>query len=402
MEYMTSRERMITALRNGQPDRIPVAPDISNMVPCRLTGKPFWDIYVNEDPPLWRAYIGAVKHYGMDGWFIYGELKYKTNPIVRTEKKVVKKVDDRWDMQVTYHTPDGDLTELIVSPRANPPTHIEKVIKDFKKDFNKYKHFFPEITGYDSELYQQQKMELGESGIMGNIIIPPGLHWYVDFFNGSLEAVTYAYYDYPELFEELREVHERYCLRQVEMAIDAGMDSILTGGSGSITLQSPEIWRKLSLPTLKKMTKMCKEAGIISGVHSCGKEMYLLESCTNETDLHYANPLEIPKMGDCNLAECKKKFGHKLALMGNLHTTEIMLNGSVNDVKRESLKAILDAGQNGGFVLSTGDQCGRDTPDANIFAMVEAVKEFGQYPLDIERLENEIKRMEHWGIEDGT
>lgn len=393
MEYMTPRERMMTTLRNRQPDRIPVAPDISNMVPCRLTGKPFWDIYINNDPPLWRAYIGAVKYYGMDGWFTYGELKYKTNPAVGIDKKVLRKVDDRWEMQVTYNTPDGDLTELIASPRSNPPTHVEKVIKDFKEDFNKYKHFFPEITGYESELYLQQKRELGELGIMGNIIIPPGLHWYVDFFNGSLEAATYAYYDYPELFEELREVHERYSLRQLEMAIDAGMDSILTGGSGSITLQSPEIWRKLSLPTLIKITRMCREAGVISGIHSCGKELYLLECCVNEIDLDYANPLEVPAMGDCNLAECKKRFGHKLALMGNLHTTETMLNGSADDVKRESLKAILDAGTNGGFVLSTGDQCGRDTPDANIFAMVQAVNEFGHYPLDIERMENEIMRL---------
>lgn len=390
METMTSRERMMTALRNKQPDRVPVAPDISNMVPAKLTGKPFWEIYYHEEPPLWKAYIEAVKYFGMDGWFIYGELKYITDPKVSVERMVVRQEAEKWEARNTYHTPDGDLTELIVYPKSNPPTHIEKVVKDFKADFRKYKHFFPKITGYDGELYRQQKKELGELGMMCNIIIPPGLHWYVDFFHGSLEAVTYAYYDYPELFAELRECHEKYCLRQVEMAIDAGVDSVLTGGSGSITLQSPDIWRELSLPTLKKITKMCKEAGVISGVHSCGKEMYLLETMANETDLDYANPLEIPPMGDANLAEAKKRFGNKLALMGNLHTTEVMLNGSVEDVKRESLKAILDAGKDGGFVLSTGDQCGRDTPDANILAMMETVKEFGHYPLDLDRILNEI------------
>ena len=40
---MTSRERMMCAMRGETPDRMPVAPDISNMVPCKLTGKPFWD-----------------------------------------------------------------------------------------------------------------------------------------------------------------------------------------------------------------------------------------------------------------------------------------------------------------------------------------------------------------------
>jgi len=65
---MNSRERMITAFSNRQPDMVPVSPDISNMIPCRLTGKPFWDIYLRNDPPLWKAYIEAVKYFGFDGW----------------------------------------------------------------------------------------------------------------------------------------------------------------------------------------------------------------------------------------------------------------------------------------------------------------------------------------------
>ena len=65
---MTSRERMLAAMRLEQPDMVPVCPDTSNMIPCRLTGKPFWDIYLYQDPPLWLAYIDCVKHFGFDGW----------------------------------------------------------------------------------------------------------------------------------------------------------------------------------------------------------------------------------------------------------------------------------------------------------------------------------------------
>lgn len=65
--------------------------------------------------------------------------------------------------------------------------------------------------------------------------------------------------------------------------------------------------------------------------------------------------------------------------MGNLHTTETMLFGTPEEVLSASRKAIQDAGANGGFILSTGDQCGRETPDENIFAMVEAVEKYGRY-----------------------
>ena len=116
--------------------------------------------------------------------------------------------------------------------------------------------------------------------------------------------------------------------------------------------------------------------------------------CALATDLTSINPLEIPPMGNCELAEIKRAFGQKLSLMGNLHTTDVMLRGSVAEVRRESLKAIRAAGEHGGFILSTGDQCGRDTPDANIFAMVDVVNEFGVYPLDLERIDKEISKFE--------
>jgi len=66
-------------------------------------------------------------------------------------------------------------------------------------------------------------------------------------------------------------------------------------------------------------------------------------------------------------------------LKGNLHTTEVMLRGSVGDVIAASKKAMDDAGSGGRFILSTGDQCGRDTPDENLHAMVETARTYGRY-----------------------
>ena len=63
---MTPRERLLTVLSGGIPDRVPVAPDFSNMIPARLTGKPFWDLYLYMDPPPYEAYIRAAHHFGID------------------------------------------------------------------------------------------------------------------------------------------------------------------------------------------------------------------------------------------------------------------------------------------------------------------------------------------------
>lgn len=56
-----------------------------------------------------------------------------------------------------------------------------------------------------------------------------------------------------------------------------------------------------------------------------------------------------------------------------------MLNGTVDDVVEASKKAIDAAATGGRFILSTGDQCGRDTPDENLRAMVETARTYGKY-----------------------
>lgn len=65
--------------------------------------------------------------------------------------------------------------------------------------------------------------------------------------------------------------------------------------------------------------------------------------------------------------------------MGNLHTVDVMLNGSIARVEDESRNAIDDAAEGGGFILSTGDQCGRDTPFENLEAMIRIARTYGKY-----------------------
>ena len=392
-KQMTSRERMMAAMLNQIPDMVPVAPDISNMVPSRLTGKPFWSIYLHDDPPLWQAYLHARSRYDMDGWFIYGGLAFKSKFDVPFEQFFTRQDNHRIDQQTVFHTPAGDLTSTVAYPDDNPPTSVEKMVKDFERDFPKLRYMLTEITGYDDQLYLEMKKAVGQDGIMGEYVMPPGLHVLFAYFNGNLEAATFAYYDYPDLFQELCDLFEKRETQKLEIMLDLKVDSVLTGGSGSITMQSLDIWRELSLPAIKKYTKMCHEAGVISGIHSCGKELEIVKACALETDLNYINPLEIAPMGDCNLAEIKKKYGHKLCLMGNLQTTEVMLQGSPDLVKLMSLEAIRDAGIDGGFILSTGDQCGRDTPDVNLHTMVQTARQYGRYPLNIDLIESEINRL---------
>jgi uroporphyrinogen decarboxylase len=127
------------------------------------------------------------------------------------------------------------------------------------------------------------------------------------------------------------------------------------------------------------VTQLAAEQGIPTHVHSCGPERELVKMAALETDLTVIDPLEVPPMGDCDLNELERLYGDKIVLKGNLHTTRVMLHGTPDEVRAASRKAIDDAAQGGGFILSTGDQCGRDTPDDNLQAMVETARTYGRY-----------------------
>lgn len=376
---MTPRERMLVAMTGGKPDRVPATPDISNMVPCRLTGEPFWEVYYFRQPPLWQAYIEAVRYFGIDGWFTYGDMQYQYPGERYQAIEDMRKTEDRWVVTTRGLTDRLPWHSATTYYRGDPPTVTDKPIEDLEERWDLLEKWMAPPVGYNPSLLRRQREELGDLGAFGVGIGYPGFQSWYGLFKGGLSDLAYWYYDKHDLVEALRQLHDRQCEVQMEMALQEKPDFILLGGSGTITLQSPTIAREISLPTIRKLTAMAKRAGVPTMLHSCGKERDLVRWCAEETDLDCINPLEIAPMGDCDLAGLKRDHGGRIALMGNLHTTEVMLRGSVEDVMQASRDAIEAAAVGGGFILSTGDQCGRDTPDENLRAMVRAVEQYGGY-----------------------
>jgi len=389
---MTSKKRMLTAFRNQQPDMVPVSPDISNMIPAKLTGKPFWDIYLYGDPPLWKAYIEAVKYYKIDGWQYGGYLgplidsTKKLKPRDRNDKRkfryeIVSKSDEAIVVRIYCTTPKGRLWCETVYYRNQPPWPRRKFFKDFEEEFGHLKYFFPEPSNLSGEAYwimANAMGDLGTTGLFGGGV--PGFQYLFGLVDGGLHAICRLYMHRHDLIEEYRRMHHEYAVRYTERAIKMRPEFIMTGGSGALTLQSPRIFDELSLPTLKETTKMAKEADIPTHFHSCGRERYIVEVAVKESDLFSIEPLEPPPGGDCDLAEIKRLYGKRIALKGNLQTTRFLM-ASPKEVEKMCKWCIDVAGEGGGYVLSTGDQVGRDTPDENLFTMVKTARTYGKYPL---------------------
>jgi len=377
---MTSRQRLLTVLRGDIPDCVPVAPDFSNMIPARLTGKPFWDLYLYQDPPIWEAYIAAAKRFDidslMDGYF----------PLRFPEEDGE---DQGWERFIVFRSPERIVTQAcrkeggrrVWAPTvdvyyvADPPTEGlppgKLGLPEVPSRWEPIKGVKPVDRG--PEGLKRVKEMLGDQGLVG---IPVTSSCAL-----NSEADIYHYYDNPDK-------HEQWAAERVEraerrfqhfMSLDVKPDFICVGGSGTLVFQTVGIFRQLALPAVKRVIELATAAGIPTHVHSCGPERELVRIFAEETDLTVIDPLERPPMGDCDLAELKWRWGDRIVLKGGLHTTDVMLRGTVEAVAAASRQAIDDAAAGGRFILSTGDQCGRDTPDNNIRAMVETARTYGRY-----------------------
>ena len=74
-------------------------------------------------------------------------------------------------------------------------------------------------------------------------------------------------------------------------------------------------------------------------------------------------------------------FGNRLSFWGAMDTTEILPNGTVDDVRNEIRKIIRDLAPGGGFVLASVHNLQADIPPENIVAMFEAASQYGKYPI---------------------
>lgn len=384
---MNRRERMLAALKHEIPDMVPCSPGLDYMKVIKMSKRPFWDFFMGSiaSGPVGRDYSEYIEQYVKAyNYFNGSAILYHANPIikqddVRYEEKIIDKNSSRIITRTVMKTPEGDLWSETLYPVDGPPFPVRKFVKNFKEDFKFIKYFYPNLNEINFSPVYDAKNYLDDAGIIALTVSLPSLVDLDSYVDGGLGKLGLLYYDYPELIDEYKEIQENWTLEYTNKIIEAKCcDEIFIGASGLMTWQSPQIIRKLSLGTIQKITKLCSSANLTSHLHCCGFEKVIVQLCHDETELNVIEPLEVPPQGDCDLRDIKEKFGKKLVLKGNLHTS-MMRFGSLKTIEDETKKCIDDAAEGGGYILSTGDQIGRDTPDENIFKLVEVCEKYGKY-----------------------
>ena len=378
------RERYLVAARGGQPDRVPIAPELFYYIPVRVTGLRCIDVApVGLTLPFhqlktWQAQLACARHFDFCGWVM--PAANAIHDKVVTETEIATRPDGSRDVRLTHHTTAGTVQEAYWFPVDDAAWHTERCVKDPERDWPAYLDlFFGDPIDLDLREVSEAAAETGGQGIISVYVGSPFTDWLCGARDGGYERVIYELMDRPDFFRPLQARYIEYMVAKTHLLCQqARFDELFMGNEFSeLPLLSPRLWRQWDYPVMQAFCATAAAYGCVTHCHQHGSVSAILADIAR-TGLNVLCPLEAAPGGDVELAQVKREYGDALCLKGNV-STNLLLNGTPEEV-RGAVRACLEAGKpRGGFILGTGDQVARDTPFANIEAFVAAGLAYGAY-----------------------
>lgn len=255
-----------------------------------------------------------------------------------------------------------------------PPNAGAPIIKDFKDIENLQP---PKVK--DSEALQKtlktieilSKRADGKIPIFGAAISPFSLPVMQMGFGKYIDLI----YGNRELFNHLMKVNEEFYVDWANAQIEAGATAVTYFDPVSSPTIIP---RELFIETGHKIAKRT-----FSQIDGASAMHFASGNCLQIADL--LPDLGIAAVGVSvkeDLAELKKAFKNKIAVLGNMNGIE-MKRWTPDQAKAKVKDIIRTAAEGGGFLL--GENHGEvpfQVGDEVLSAISRAVKEFGNYPID--------------------
>ena len=359
---MTSKERILTALNLGVPDRLPATMHQ-------------WQAYhLNH-------YLGGIhpadafRRFGMDAAVsVFDGIFPPSAPDWRIEVEEIVLENGNQLIKQTITTPEKVLTQ---AEEANEQTgwHVEYLIKD-PEDIYILKKYRP-VPKLDHALVKREYEYLGQDGILRGFVTgyQGGIWQNACGITGTQEMI-YAAHDDPTWVHEFLRILTDKKLQYIEESLQgAQFDLIETGGgAASSSVISPKMFKEFCLPYDREIHDAIHAVGHKVVYHTCGGMMPILELIVeNHCDASETlTPMEIG--GDAVPEEIKARIGDKVALIGGFNQSTILSDGTPEMVRDHVHDLFAKLGPGGGYIMSASDHF-YDTSLDNIQAYVDAARE---------------------------
>lgn len=159
------------------------------------------------------------------------------------------------------------------------------------------------------------------------------------------------------------------------------MGEDIAGSSGPIF--NPKFVRQEGLPRWRWINGPIKEKGYKFLFHTDGRYGNFLPLIFDELGADGLNPIE--RNGCNDIFAIREAYPHKL-LFGNVCCIHTLPHGSLGDVEDETLELIEKIGPQGGIFIGSSSEVHDAVPVENAAKMYQTVHEYGNYPIDIDRI----------------
>ncbi|TFG05662.1 MAG: hypothetical protein EU536_01355 [Promethearchaeota archaeon] len=173
-----------------------------------------------------------------------------------------------------------------------------------------------------------------------------------------------------------------YAFAVVEKILQRGGKYIYIGSDLGYTgrsLISPQMFRELFKPGMKRICKRVHSLGGKIMFHSCGNIVKMLPDLV-ETGIDALHPIE--KTAGNDIVDFKQKYGKKLTLVGNV-PIPLLTHGTPKE-NYEYVKYLLkNVSYDGGHIISSSHSVTQWCKLTNFLAYYKAVEDWGKYPIDL-------------------
>jgi len=384
---LTSRERVLTAIHHEQPDRVPLVIGVSNATGIKMrpykgiktiAGVHSPDDYIYDWPELGTAQIDeeTMRRLHSD---VRGVLDLEPAGVRKRNRERDPHSDyiDSWGSGQTeigeddwfpsvHPLPDARTTDDLDSyqswPDMGDPTRIAHVRERARQlaEENQYAILAtPWLLFPFERAYAMQGMET----FLMNMARDP------DFARALMERI--AMYCKQLMGRFLEELGDNIDI--IKIGDDLGTQESL--------MISPKMYREILKPIHADFISYIKDRTNAKVLfHSDGDVAPLIDDFI-EIGVDILNPIQTSAGSMSDLPSLKKQYGNNIVFCGGIDTHRILPFGSPAEVRQEVKRVIDILGPGGGCMIGPVHTVMNDVPPENVLAMVDAVEEFGHYPL---------------------
>ncbi len=350
---MSSKERFLTALKGETPDRVPIFDfPFSRALQKKIIG---YETELYDG----KAVVEIANKLGLDGVPIFfggycGIEFFKTKGNKYTDDWGIEYLKKGWP---------------IISQIKNPITG--------RKDWENYNMPDPSDEWRFEQVKAAIKANTKNKAIIGCIRGPVSM---LSWFLLRIDILSYNFIDDPSLIEDICNSFIDWSLELVNKASKInGLDAFLIADDWGMTkslLISPAYLKKFFLKPYSRLVSEIRSLGYPVIMHNDGNIWEILDELV-ATGINACHPVE--KAAFMDLKKVKEKYKKRLCPIGNIDNKKILVKGTEDDVKNETLRCLRERSIGGGYIISSDHSLHDDIPHQNVFSYINVAKEYGAY-----------------------